>query len=356
MGQSIATPARVLCRLPTWVGDAVMAVPALRALRQRYPQAQLLVQGRKHLRALLEGDSGDDPATAAPLFDDFLPDERGNNHKIIAAAKADLAVILPHSFRAALEVFRGRVPVRIGYATEGRTQLLTHSLTPARRGGQRFPVPMVLQYLELVGVVGALGDGRGPTLSIPAEVAARGAASLQRLGVQPDDRLVGFNPGASFGPSKIWPAEYVAATADHYQRAGYRAAVLCGPGEEDLAREIEAQMETTPINTADAVLPLDELKVALARCELVITTDTGPRHMATSLGVPTVCLMGSTDPRYTNSHLGPCIVLQKDVPCGPCHLKVCPYDHHRCMREILPAEVIAAGDRVVALRAVGRND
>lgn len=338
MPRSNAAPKRVLCRLPTWVGDAVMATPTLRALRQRYPDAQLIVHGRKHLRPLLEGSG---------LFDEFLPDQRGQNHKIIAEQQPDLAVILPHSLRSALEVFRAGVPIRVGYATEARKALLTHSLPPAHRGKDYFPVPMVLQYLELAGVLGALGDGRGPELDIPDDVRVRGATALEKLGVRPEDRLVGFNPGASFGPSKIWPTEYVATTADLYQRDGYRAAILCGPGEEELAREVEAKMETTPINTADAVLPLDELKVALERCTLVVTTDTGPRHMATALGIPTVCLMGSTDHRYTNSHLGPCIVLRKEVPCGPCHLKVCPYEHHRCMRELSPELVIQAGARIL---------
>ena len=105
---------------------------------------------------------------------------------------------------------------------------------------------------------------------------------------------------------------------------------------------------TAPINTAEEVLPLDQAKLALERAELLITTDTGPRHIAIAVGTPAVVLMGSTDPRYTNSHLGPTIVLRRDVPCGPCHLKICPIDH-RCMTGIPPSEVIEAGERLLAL-------
>ena len=105
-------------------------------------------------------------------------------------------------------------------------------------------------------------------------------------------------------------------------------------------------MKTTPVNTADRVVPLDEAKALLERADLVITTDTGPRHMAVAVGTPTVVLMGPTDPRYTNSHLGPTIVLRRDVPCGPCHLKVCPLDH-ACMRRITPDDVMAAGHELL---------
>ena len=140
----------------------------------------------------------------------------------------------------------------------------------------------------------------------------------------------------------------MARVADAFQaEPGTRALLLCGPGEEGLARELEQAMNTVPINTAAELLPLDLLKVALHRADLLITTDTGPRHMAIALGTPAVVLMGPTDPRYTNSHLGPTVVLRRDdVPCVPCHLKVCPIDH-RCMEWITPEEVVAAGRQLL---------
>ena len=128
---------------------------------------------------------------------------------------------------------------------------------------------------------------------------------------------------------------------------GTRVLILCGPGEEPLARELAGKMRTTPVNTADEILPLDVTKAVLEQCAAIITTDTGPRHMAIAVGTPAVVIMGPTDPRYTDSHLGATIVLRRDVPCGPCHLKVCPIDHV-CMRSIPPEEVVEAAEHLMA--------
>ncbi|MGE3165559.1 MAG: lipopolysaccharide heptosyltransferase II [Planctomycetota bacterium] len=328
--------ARILVRLPSWVGDAVLVTPALRALRAAYPGASIVAQGRGHLRGLLH-DSG--------VFDEFLALERGPragraNARAARATHADLAFVFPHSFRSAWEIFRAGIRRRYGYAREGRSLLLTDSLPTHRTGRRRFPVPMVLQYLELVAMVGAEPDRLGPQLGISSATRDRARAALERLGVADSDRLIGLNPGASFGPSKIWPVRYVAELADRLQSEwGRRVLLLGGPGEEALLRDVEARMRTVPFNTADSLVPLDELKAVLERCDAVVTTDAGPRHIAVAVGTPTVCLMGPTDPRYTHSHLGPSVVLRRDVPCGPCHLKTCPLDH-RCLESITPIEVL----------------
>lgn len=324
-----------------------MVTPALRALRRLYPAARLLVQGRAHLFPLLDG---------AGLFDAAMPLVRGAgagraNRRRLAAEQPELAVIFPHSFRAAWDMFRAGIPMRLGYAREGRSWLLTHALPPHRLRRRIVPVPMVLQYLELAGALGAVPDGDGPRLAIQPQVASRAAVRMARWGLSDNLRLVGLNPGASFGPSKVWPVEHMAALGDRFQQeAGTRVVLLGGPGEESLLREIEGRMRTRPINTAEALVPLDELKAVLGRCALLVSTDTGPRHIAVALGTPTVCLMGPTDPRYTASHLGPSVVLRRDVPCGPCHYKVCPIDHV-CLRSIAPDEVFSASLALLAEHA-----
>ncbi|MFQ5653845.1 MAG: glycosyltransferase family 9 protein, partial [Planctomycetota bacterium] len=155
------------------------------------------------------------------------------------------------------------------------------------------------------------------------------------------------------GGRTMRPVELLARAADLIEeREGLLGLILCGPGEESLARDLEAKRcEETP-STAAAPLPLDLLKVALERAEFLITTDTGPRHIATALGTPVVVLMGPTDPRYSASNLERTVVLRRDVPCGPCHRKACPFDHHRCLREIPPEEVAEAASR---LHAAGRE-
>lgn len=335
-------PRRVLCILPTWVGDAVLVTPAIRALRRRFPDAELWLFGRGNLFPLLDGGG---------LFDGAVATAKGPgrvraNVAAIRAIGADLAVIFPHSFRTAWEVFRAGIRHRLGYRREGRGVLLTQSLSPHRSRGRIVPVPMVYQYLELVSVLGAEGDGQGPELPVPEAVSEQATRHLSELGLEDGERLLALNPGAAFGPSKIWPLDYLARVADHFREDGARVLILCGPGEEALARELAAKMERDVWTTADHVLPLDVTKGVLQRADLLITTDAGPRHIARAVGTPALVLMGPTDPRYTDSHLGATIVLRRDVPCGPCHLKVCPLDH-RCLRSILPPEVITAAEHLL---------
>ncbi|MFN0057048.1 MAG: glycosyltransferase family 9 protein [Planctomycetota bacterium] len=369
-------------RLPTWVGDAVMAIPALRALRRRFPAARVALIGGAHLEHLLAG---------AQIHDDYLALPRGRVGAraaidLLRPLHADLAVVLPHSFRAAWETLRAGIPLRVGYAREWRRPLLTHSLAPHRRrekiaftarlklnalaglgklskrawlGAVRrsppllaerrraediIPVPMVAQYLELVSVLGATADGQGPRLTVSVAARAAGEAAFAKLGVGTDVQLLAINAGASFGGSKVYPLSILARAVDALcESTGLRPLLLCGPGEESLTAQLEALLTTPAYSTARALLSLDSIQWALTRCRLLITTDTGPWHIANALGTPSVVLMGPTDPRYTASHLRQSIVLREDVPCGPCHLKSCPFAHHRCMTGITPERVVEAG-------------
>ena len=336
----INDPRRIVVRLPNWLGDGVMAVPALRALRRRYPVAELVLYGRGVFEPLL---------SEAQLFDRFLPLAREASDRIagLRDLDADLAIILPHSFRSAFEPWRAGIPTLIGYAREGRTRLLTHSIPAHRRGRAVVPIAMHSQYLELVGVCGASGTPAEGDLSVGEETQRRADAWLAERGIDPLSRPLGLNPGASFGPSKVYPPELLADAADRAVAAGHGPLVLlCGPGEEDLAREVASSITSEVATAADDPPPLDVLKGILLRLGALITTDSGPRHLATALGVPCVVVMGPTDPRFTAARLERSAVLRKDVPCGPCHEKVCPLDH-RCMREIAPAEVAGALDRLL---------
>lgn len=339
-------PARILVRLPNWLGDGVMAAPSLRALRRRFPSAEIILHGRR----LFEGVFAD-----SDLHHRFLPLAAGSGKEAadvaaIRAAAPDAAVILPHSFRSASAPWRARVPVRIGYAREGRRCLLTHALAPHRAGAGIAPVPMQHQYLELVAVLGADGVPADGALGVGAEAAAAADAWLAERGIGPAEKPLALNPGASFGPSKVYPLEFLAEAAARARVAGLGPiVVLCGPGEEALARELSQRIGPPVVSAADAPPPLPVLKGILARSRAVITTDAGPRHLATALGVPAVVLMGPTDPRFTASMLERTAILRRDVPCGPCHYKVCPLDH-RCLREIPPAEVVEALGELLAAK------
>lgn len=342
---STAQPERILVRLPNWVGDAVMATPALRALRRAHPRAWIAGEGRAPLRELL------DPH---PSLDAFLEDSgrgRGSLRRRVRALRAgrfDWAVLLPDSVRAALGPFAARVPVRAGYARDPlRRRLLTRALDPPGEPGRRQPVPMVERYLRVVHALGCSGAGDALELGVDPARAEALEGRLRGLGVEPGTPLLGMTPGASFGSSKLWPPEHFAEAGDGIaRRFGLRPVLAPAPGEVELARSVAERMQSAPVLLADPVVGLGELAALLARATLVLTNDTGPRHIAVAFGRPVVVVMGPTDPRHTAVHLSRQRVLREPVGCSPCHLKRCPTDH-RCMKRLEPKRAVEAAQELL---------
>jgi heptosyltransferase-2 len=320
-----------------------MAVPAIRALRRRFSAAELVLQGRPPFEPLL-GDSD--------LYQRFIPLARGRggvsrNAAALREAEIDAILLLPHSIRSALEAWRAGVPMRIGYSRAGRRSFLTHSLSPHRVREGIIPVPMHHQFLELAAVLGAAGTPVDGALEVGESARAGAEKWLAERGIGPAEHPLALNPGANFGASKIYPPEMLAEAAERALAAGWGPVlVLCGPGEEELARAVSERIRAPVASAALGPPPLDILKGVIQRCRAMITTDAGPRHLASALGVPTVVLMGPTDPRFTAARLERSAILRRDVPCGPCHERVCPLEHHRCLRDIPPAEVVEALDGI----------
>ncbi len=341
MPRERSAPRRIVVRLPNWVGDAVMATPALRALRRAHPEAEIWASAGGPIAALLAG---------LPSVDHWLPKEgRGagavlRQTRALRARSFDWAVLLPDSVHAALAPFAARVPVRAGYARDLlRRALLTRALPPPRDAdGRRVPISMIERYLRITRALECADAGESLELPIDAQAAERVAKRLALAGVGEAERLVVVTPGASFGASKLWPPEHFAAACRELQaRRGLRAILAPGPGEEPVARAIAADAGGAALVLAEPVTTLAELAALIARAALLLTNDTGPRHMAVALGTPVVALLGPTDPRHTAHLLGRQRVLREPVECSPCHKKVCPIDH-RCMQRLEPARVVAA--------------
>jgi heptosyltransferase-2 len=161
--------------------------------------------------------------------------------------------------------------------------------------------------------------------------------------------VVGLNPGAAFGAAKHWPADSFAQLARQLaQRLGCGVLTLCGPGERDMARRIAEDSRSPHVfSLADTALSLGLTKAVVRRLDLLVTTDSGPRHFAAAFGRPVVSLFGPTHIEWTETYFEKAVHLQKKVPCGPCQQRTCPLDH-RCMRDLSPAEVFAAADHVLA--------
>jgi len=339
-------PRRILVRVPNWVGDVVMGTVAYRALRRAFPGARVTLLTKRTGALLLAG---------APWFDEsiVLPRDRGplaflRARKEIASRGFDLAVVFPNSFSSAWLAAAARVPRRLGYAQNGRRFLLTERLTPEREGRRRRPKYMGDYYLDLLLRIGVAGDGLGPELFVTAGEERAWSERREKLGLAEREPFVAVNPGASFGPSKLWdPASFARAAGEVARRHGARVLVLCAPGEESIARSVEDAVPGKPIRTSHDPVPLDVLKPCLRDAAILLTTDTGPRHVAVAFRRPVVTVMGPTDPRYTAAFLDRTRVLRVDVDCGPCHLKVCPLDH-RCMTRIPPERMIAAAEDLLA--------
>ncbi len=163
--------------------------------------------------------------------------------------------------------------------------------------------------------------------------------------------VVCLNPGAAFGSAKCWPAEHFARLArDLADQRGSGVLVLCGPGEREVARRIALEAQHPAVHTlCNSPLSIGLTKACIRRCDLLVTTDSGPRHFGVAFDRPVLTLFGPTHIAWTETYHARSVHLQKQVPCGPCQQRVCPLDH-RCMTQLTPAEVFAAASRLLAPR------
>ncbi len=340
-----ARPGRILVRAPNWIGDAVMATPALRALRAGQRRAEIVLEGPPAVEALLRG---------LPSFDRFSPDPGPGALAQLRRARRleregyDWAVLLPDSPRAALGPWLARVPRRVGYArTRLRRALLTDPLEPPGQGSRRVPISMIERYLRVTRALGCPDAGDALELVVPARASERVERFLEGR-TEPAARLLAITPGARFGASKVWPAEHFARAADALaRRHGLRVVLAPGPGEEPIAAAVADRMREPALVWSRPPADIEELKALLARSELLLVGDTGPRHLAVALGTPVVVVMGPTDPRHTAHHPERQRVLREELPCSPCHLPTCPIDH-RCMTRLAPERVVAAAEELLA--------
>ena len=328
-----------------------MATATFARLRRAFPDARITAGMRPYLRPLLSGtdwfDEVVDTRKVAGIGGFF------REVKAMRAAAFDLAVVLPNSLATGLLPFFAGVPWRLGYQ-QGRPFLMNLGKSAAvrrhwwqrREGPRRQPTPMPAYYHELLDVLQLPPGGMHPELVVPPADAAWIDDHLRSLGIAPKTPLLLLVVGANFGASKLWPPERFTEVARALSaRRGMQALVLVGPGEVELGERIAEG--AAAICLSQPVLPLDKLKALVARGDLMITGDTGPRHIAVAFDRKVVCLIGPTDPNYTNYCLDDTILLRRDLSCSPCQRKVCPLGHHRCMRDIAVDEVLQAAERLL---------
>jgi heptosyltransferase-2 len=284
-------------------------------------------------------------------------DKRGaRSQRLLAVARrlrekrTDAAVLFPNSFRTALLARLGGCRKVIGFSRYARGFLLSTRLRPVTDDrGRLVPSPVIDDYNRLARELGTPDPGcRMELFTTPADEAAAGHV-WERFRLARYPRVVGLNPGAAFGAAKFWPAEHFARLARMLaQRLGCGVLVLCGPAERDTARRIADDSRSPHAHPlSDAPLSLGLTKALVRRLDLLVTTDSGPRHFAAAFGRPVVTLFGPTHIGWTETYYERAAHLQKPVPCGPCQLRTCPLDH-RCMRDLTPDEAFAAVERLLS--------
>ena len=314
-----------------------MTLPALEAVRENFPGRPITVLAKPWVAPLFEHH---------PAVDRVLVFDKGNGiragfvemlkmSRIIRKERFDLAILFQNAFEAALLTFLGRVKLRVGYKTDGRSFLLTHGVSLNQKV---LRIHQVGYYGAILRAMGWPAEERDPVLHAGPEVREQAAGILKSNGIAPQDFIVGLSPGAVFGNAKRWPPDRFAEIGDRVvEKWGAKIVVFGSGGERAICDAVCGAMRYDALNlcgktTLKAVMGVMDL------CRFFVTNDSGLMHMASALGLPTVAVFGSTD-HVTTGPRGPKTrIVRRPVSCAPCLKQECPTDH-RCMRGIMPDAV-----------------
>ncbi len=347
----MSDPQRILVVQPSWVGDAVMATPALRAIRKRYPAAQISYLIKRYVKAMYTG---------MPWADKLVTYRTGKTKKkagkeqfIGLAARLrkgrfDMAILMPGSFKSALVCKMAGIKRIVGYDRDGRGFLLSDKLLPPKKDGRYVPSPIIKYYLGLASYLGS--DERDLTMQLFVTPSERREAEevIARAKIPEKRPLILMNPGAQYGSAKCWLPEYFADVADELIEKHGATVLISGAAKERkiVAEILEHMQHAGAVDLSRAGMSLGALKEIVRRCDLMITNDTGPRHIAAAFDVPVVTIFGPTHPEWTEIYFKKERTCSVPVHCGPCQLKKCPIDH-RCMTRVTPAMVLATAESLL---------
>jgi heptosyltransferase II len=341
---------RILVRGPNWLGDAVMCEPALRGLRKQFPDAQIALLVKPAVADLFVGH----PAITDVLTYDTTGRHAGLSGKWLLAGQLrrqsfDLAVLFQNAFEAAFLTFLAGVPRRYGYATDGRSLLLSDPIAVPDR---RTLVHQVRYYWDLLQPLGLTGAPSAPELVVLPEEEQAMAGRFAQGGLTTTDVVVGINPGSTYGGAKRWLHERYAEVTERLcrtireSREQQVGVVIFGAkGEERLGQEIAARLSSRSLVLSGATT-IRELMAAVKRCAMLLTNDTGPMHIASAFQVPVVAIFGPTDWRTTSPFGSAHAIVRQPVDCAPCLLRECPIDH-RCMTRVTVDQVYEAATKQV---------
>jgi len=339
---------KLLVRAPNWVGDAVMAIPALEAIRRARADAEIVILARPAVVELFAGQ---------PFADRLLAyDYRGRHSGWLGREKLarelrrepfDTAVLLQNAFDAAWLAWRAGIPERIGYARDGRGFLLSRAVTVPRPG--EIPAHESHYYLELIrraGWIQTRGELSPIALTVAKSAREEAASFLLRAGARPGARRFAIAPGASYGAAKCWAPERFASLADRFISDCDADVLIFGtPAEMEIAARIQSTMKGRAISLVGKT-SMRELAALFSVCSVFVGNDSGAMHVAAAAGLPVIGIFGPTDPEGTSPVTQQFTLIREPVSCSPCFLRKCPIDH-RCMTRIAVDSVFDAAQRVL---------
>jgi heptosyltransferase-2 len=344
---------RILVRATNWLGDAVMSLPALHALRERFPASHIAVLARPWVADVYARESFANevlPYTSPRGWKDLRGKLRVAQD--LRARRFDAAILLPNAFEAAALVWLAGIPRRIGYARDGRGFLLSDAV-PVPQSGE-IPRHERFYYLELLrraGILDRLPDS--PQIRLGGAEPAR-AAGMERFRQLQLERVTGVSPGAAFGTAKRWlPERFAEAVA----QIGNPAALFGSKDERALCESIAEDLRRRGIavhNFAGETTLREYIDLAAA-CDVYLTNDSGSMHIASALNVPTVAIFGATDHIGTGPTGELARVVREQVECSPCLLRECPIDH-RCMKAVTAGRVVREAGELISLARQSASD
>ncbi len=339
-------PRNIIVRMPNWIGDLVMATPILSDLRRAYPDARITAMCRSPICELLKEDPEIDELFCFSKAGGFgRHSERRNIIEKLRKGDYDLGILLTHSFSSAWWFWLGKVQYRLGYECNGRKLLLTHHL----------PFPQNIQNQHLVATYKMLLEPLGlpmtdtpPRLYLTPKEVNDARVLLRHNGIPEGALVVGINPGATYGSAKCWLPERFREVTERLLRDKDIYIVYFGDqATANLVKEICAGLPSRVVNLAGQT-SLRELSSLISNCDVILTNDSGPMHIADAIGTPMVALFGSTSEVVTGPYRSGTLI-HKHVECSPCYQRTCPIDF-RCMKRIEADEVYEAIIKILSAK------
>ncbi len=346
--QDMEETKRILLRVPNWVGDAVMTLPALEALKGLYPGSGITVLARETVLPVYESN----PAVTDLI--EYGEEFRSIGGRIrlskrIGERGFDLAVLFQNAFDAAFLAFMARIPRRVGYGRDMRSCLLTRAI-PCTKAVRR--LHHIEYYLNIINALGPVevGPGARPMLYIREDEAGWAEDFLRKEGMAPGLPIIGAAPGAAYGPAKRWAEERFSQVLDRLSgELGAGILIFGGPGDRGPAGKVcEGLKErVSPLLDLAGRTTLRQSMALMRGLRVFITNDSGAMHVAAALGTPTVAVFGSTDPALTGPRGENTRVVMRRTECSPCFDRECRYGHRECLEGVSVEDVLGAAEELM---------